>query len=135
MVDIDTAEFMRKFAAIKLPQPAPGTRAARIAAFHRALDQLPGSPNRTIEQTEEAMRLSGLTDLDFKAMIDADERADRQADAVIKWHEEQRSAWRRELIAVLTRWDEYPPADRKAFIVFMRDLFQHLAAELPTSAY
>jgi hypothetical protein len=33
------------------------------------------------------------------------------------------------IIAVLTRWDEYPLADRKGLVVLMRDFFQRLAQE------
>jgi hypothetical protein len=101
------------------------TRHARIEAFHRLLRELPAGPDRDAEMA----RRSGMTDLDFRWLINDTERADRQADAMMEWHEAQQSAWRREIIAWLTRWDELTAADRQAFIVLVRDLFQCLARE------
>jgi hypothetical protein len=126
---VDLTEVERVLEQLCIPpevgemEVTPQTRRARIEAFHHLLSELPAGPDRDAE----IARRSGMTDLDFRWLVNDTERADRQADAMVEWQMEQDRAWRREIIAVLTRWDEYPLADRKALIVLMRDFFQRLA--------
>jgi hypothetical protein len=107
----------------------PGTRCARIDALYRLLRELPEGPDRAAEAT----RLAGLTDLDVRFILNEARDDDRRTDAMMEWHEEEQSAWRRAIIACLERWDELTPENRKVLAGRLRDLFQRLAEDMPAT--